>query len=136
MGAFIVVHFHADGGMMCVPGVRSWPNDRQGRLEAERFAISRKRDTGHVCGPDAVWVEFVDTCPHPQGKLYPGKAGQLSPQPLPVRCSPRKKAWHQRVVLSIADGTGVLLTGLLLSGLVGVILLLLNLVISQLAGGM
>ncbi|HVN55049.1 MAG TPA: hypothetical protein VMT46_12020 [Anaerolineaceae bacterium] len=136
MSAFVVVHFHADGGMVCVPGVRSWPNDRRGRQEAERFARSRQCDTGHVCGPDAVWVEFLDTCPKPQGKLFPGKAGEPPSLPVPSRRSAKKKAWYQCMILSIADGTGVLLTGLLLSGMVGVLLLLVKLVVTQVTGGM
>lgn len=62
---YFVVHFHADGGQMCIPGRRVFTD----RVAADQFADRMLADTDHYCTDHTRVVETdtpVDSC----GDIY------------------------------------------------------------------
>ena len=62
-----IVEFHADGGQMCVPGRRSFPNPE----EASKFAERMRSEPEHTCGPESVRTYTSETDPGNEGHEYP-----------------------------------------------------------------
>jgi hypothetical protein len=62
-----IVHFHADGGQMCVPGRRVFTN----QAEADAFADEMRNEPDHRCGPESVTQEESETDPGDLGMIYP-----------------------------------------------------------------
>jgi hypothetical protein len=67
---FYIVTFHADGGQMCIGGLRCYETQK----EADDFAARMRAEPGHSCGPQSVkqweserWLSNI-------GVVYPGVA--------------------------------------------------------------
>jgi hypothetical protein len=67
---YYIVHFHADGGQMCVPGRRVFTD----RAEADAFADRMRKEPDHACGPESMRQEEAETDPGNLGVIYPGRA--------------------------------------------------------------
>ena len=67
---FHIVEFHADGGQMCVPGVRCFEN----KVEADSFAERLRNEPGHSCGPASVRQRESERSIENHGVIYPGVA--------------------------------------------------------------
>lgn len=70
-----VVKFHADGGQMCVPGLRDFGDDKDA---AHRFANKMRDEPRHVCereandiGKSTVIVEYSEEKTKERGIIYP-----------------------------------------------------------------
>jgi len=70
MGKYYVVHFHADGGQMCVPGHKTFTDKKR----AESFLQTMRDEPGHNCGSDSAWMEATTEDMGSEGIVYPGLA--------------------------------------------------------------
>lgn len=64
---YYVVHFHADGGVVCIPGRRVFTDPER----ANAFANYMRDEPGHLCGSESVSIEETDHDPGNTGRLYP-----------------------------------------------------------------
>lgn len=70
MKIYHIVEFHADGGQMCVPGIRCFDDVEK----ANSFADRLRNEPGHTCGPQSV-RQYESNDPVPDhGVIYPGVA--------------------------------------------------------------
>jgi hypothetical protein len=67
---FYIVEFHADGGQMCVPGIRCFDSVEKANAFAERL----RNEPGHTCGPNSVRQRESETPIENHGVVYPGVA--------------------------------------------------------------
>lgn len=65
-----IVKFHADGGQMCVPGIRCFTD----KWEADKLAEHLRTEVGHSCGPQSVQQYESETPIDNDGVIYPGVA--------------------------------------------------------------
>ncbi len=65
-----IVKFHADGGQMCVPGLRCFLDKEEANKLAERL----RAEPGHTCGPRSVQQYESETPIENHGVIYPGVA--------------------------------------------------------------
>lgn len=67
---FHIVAFHADGGQMCIPGLRCFDTVEAANDFAERL----RNEPGHSCGPQSVKQYESETSIPGRGIVYPGVA--------------------------------------------------------------
>jgi hypothetical protein len=67
---FYIVEFHADGGQMCVPGIRCFDSVEK----ADAFAERLRNEPGHTCGSKSVRQHESETFVESHGVVYPGVA--------------------------------------------------------------
>jgi len=67
---YYIVEFHADGGQMCVPGIRCFVN----KDEADKLAEYLRTEPGHTCGPQSVRQYESESPVENDGVIYPGVA--------------------------------------------------------------
>lgn len=64
---YYIVEFHADGGQMCVLGIRCFI-DKQ---KADEFAQRMCSEKNHYCGPSSVKQRESETQVENEGEIYP-----------------------------------------------------------------
>lgn len=82
-----IVEFHADGGQMCVPGVRCFID----KNDADKWAEYFRTEPGHSCGPQSVKQYESEMPIENHGIIYPGIANMgrdTTGQCAPFRPSP------------------------------------------------
>lgn len=73
VGMYYNVEFHADGGQICVRGLRSFDN----RDDARRFAKWIRKEPDHTCGAGSVKEFTSETKLDNEGEIYPRIANIL-----------------------------------------------------------
>ncbi len=90
-----IVHFHADGGQMCGPGVRCFDDP----VKASQFADKQRNVPGHTC-KDSVREEISETPVRPFGlTMDEGDVERAHPEMFTEKheCPPRRKGFLSRV---------------------------------------
>jgi hypothetical protein len=65
-----IVKFHADGGQMCVPGIRCFTD----KAKADELAEYLRTESGHSCGLQSVQQCESERPIENDGIIYPGVA--------------------------------------------------------------
>jgi len=98
---YYIVHFHADGGQMCVPGLRCFEDP----VKAARFADKQRNVPGHTC-QNSVREEISETPVKPFG-IPMNEVEMMHPEMFTTKEAPiprRRKGFLSRVASVIFGG--------------------------------